>query len=93
MKVRSESEVRKLIRDLVTELAPSPSGISLENPKLVDDLQFNSLTLLELAFTIEDEFQLPPIDRAAAQGIVTARDIEDYVLRQLQLPAGVAASA
>ena len=80
----SEADVRKLIRELVRELAPNPETLLLDNPRLVDDLLYNSLTLLELAFTIEDEFHLPPIDRAAAQHIVTARDIEDYVVLQLE---------
>lgn len=89
---RSESDVRQLIRDLVRELAPNPAPPAGDNPRLIDDLQYNSLTLLELAFTIEDEFSLPPIDRSAAETIHTARDIEDYVIRQLSVGATAAAA-
>jgi acyl carrier protein len=52
--------------------------------RLVDDLQYHSLALLELAFTLEDEFDLEPIDEKTAQQIVTMGDVEDYVIGKLR---------
>lgn len=80
---RSAEEVRRLIRELVRELAPDPTGLSDENPRLVDDLGYHSLALLELAFTLEDEFGLEPIDQEAAERIVTVKDVEDYVIERV----------
>jgi acyl carrier protein len=83
---RSEEQMRGLIRDLIRELAPTPDGLAAENPRLVEDLGYHSLALLELAFTLEDEFGLDPIDQETAKTIVTAGDIEEYVMRRA-LPA------
>ena len=81
---RSESDVRRIIRDLVLELAPHDDTVSAEDPHLVDDLAYHSLAVLELAFTIEDEFDLEPIDQETAQHIQTVRAVEDYVIDKLR---------
>lgn len=80
---RTEAEVRRLIRELVSELAPDQAGLTAENPRLVEDLGYHSLALLELAFTIEDEFGLDPIDQETAAQILTAKDVEDYVVERV----------
>jgi acyl carrier protein len=84
MKARTADEVRKLIRDLIIELAPNPEAASLDNPRLIEDLEYHSLGLLEVAFTLEDEFDLEPIDEETARGIQTLRDIQEHVLRALR---------
>jgi acyl carrier protein len=81
---RSEQEVRALIRELVIELAPNQDAVTAADPHLVDDLGYHSLAVLELAFTLEDEFDLEPIDQEAAQEIQTARAVEDYVVAKLR---------
>ncbi len=77
---RSAEDVLRLVRALILELAPNPGGAHAENPRLIDDLAYHSLALLELAFTLEDEFGLEPIDAETARGIVTVNDVERYVL-------------
>jgi acyl carrier protein len=81
---RNEEEVRAQIREIVQELAPNPQLGTAEHALLVEDLEYHSLALLELAFALEDEFDLPPIDEENARSIRSAQDIEDYVLRQLE---------
>lgn len=82
---RTEAEVRTLIRELVAELAPGGDGEpGSPGARLVDDLGYHSLALLELAFTIEDEFGLEPIDEQTAQTIVTVDDVEAFVVQRLQ---------
>jgi acyl carrier protein len=83
LKMRSEEEIRSLIRSLVRELAPQPDGLVAENPRLVEQLGYHSLALLELAFTLEDEFGLEPIDQESAKLIVTARDVEEFVIQRV----------
>jgi acyl carrier protein len=80
---QSEEEIRALIRALILELAPTNDEPDQADPRLVADLGYHSLALLELAFTLEDQFNLEPIDQEAAQHIVTAGDVEDYVILQL----------
>lgn len=81
---RSEDEVRQLLRNLVFELAPGEVDTTIADPRLVEDLGYHSLALLEMAFTIEDEFDLEPIDEETAQGIHTVRDVEEFVVGKLR---------
>lgn len=80
---RSEADVRASVRDVIRELAPGAEGEPTQEAKLVDELGYHSLALLELAFTLEDEFDLEPIDEQTARKIVTVRDVEDHVVREL----------
>jgi acyl carrier protein len=82
--VRSESEVKALVGEIVRELSPNPAAAEGNAVKLVDELEFTSLALLELAFTLEDEFELPPIDEAAARHILTIADVENHVVSGLR---------
>ena len=81
--VRSEAEVRSLIRQIVGELAPT-QGVEVESQHaLVGDHGYHSLALLELAFTLEDEFGLPPIDEETAREIELVVDVENHVVEGL----------
>ena len=80
-----ESEARALIETIILEMAPSSEGRDAEDPHLVDDLGYHSLALLELAFTLEDEFGLPSITEEEGRAIVqTVRHVQDYVVMQLR---------
>jgi acyl carrier protein len=81
---RWEEEVRATIRSLIMELAPYPDETAGGDARLVDDLGFHSLALLELAFTLEDEFDLPPIDEETARRITTIASVEDHVVADLK---------
>ncbi|HWF72030.1 MAG TPA: hypothetical protein VG186_01725 [Solirubrobacteraceae bacterium] len=82
--VRAEPEVRALIGRIVRELAPNPDGPEGSEGKLVEAFEYTSLALLELAFTLEDEFELPPIDEEAARKIIVVRDVEEHVVNGLR---------
>ena len=82
--LRDETEVRVLIGQIVRELAPSPDGPDGSDVKLVDELGYTSLALLELAYTLEDEFELPPIDEETARTINTVADVENHVVNGLR---------
>jgi acyl carrier protein len=80
-----EPSARALIRELVLELAPTESVKAVEaGHRLVEDLEYHSLALMELAFTLEDEFHLDPIDEEQALKIVTVGDLERHVIDELQ---------
>jgi len=81
---RSEEEVRSLIRSIVAELAPNPGSAPSSDADLLDDLEYHSVALVELAFTLEDEFDLLPIDEATARAIRTVGDIENHVVAELR---------
>ncbi|MBU8860451.1 MULTISPECIES: phosphopantetheine-binding protein [Micromonospora] len=84
MPIPNEQQTRKRVRELVLELAPNPEKGDQDEVLLVEDLEYHSLALLELAFALEDEFDLPPIDEQSVQNIRTAADIENHVVRQLE---------
>ena len=80
-----EQSVRTVIRQLILELAPNQSVTALQPDfRLVEDLEYHSLALMELAFTLEDEFGLEPINEQDALKIVSAGDVEQYVIDELQ---------
>lgn len=85
------SEPAKLevtVRSLVLEVAPEPDPAADAGTSLVNGLGFHSLALLELAYLLEDEFGLPPIDQETARGIATVGDVVDYVRAELAGRAG-----
>jgi acyl carrier protein len=82
---RSEEQVRDYVAEIIMELAPNPDERDSDAAlRLVEDLGFHSLALLELAFTLEDEFDLPPIDEATARQITTVGKIADHVVTALR---------
>jgi acyl carrier protein len=79
--MQSEADVRATVRRIVLELAPNQSPPDVANPHLVDHLEYHSLAMLELAFALEDELELPPIDpEQRDESIRTMADLERYVL-------------
>ncbi|GAA1767215.1 acyl carrier protein [Luedemannella helvata] len=86
----TEQEIRSVVREIVLELAPEGAAEAPEDAGLVEDLGFHSLALLELAFTLEDRFDLDPIEQERAQAIRTVGDIADLVIEELKAkpPAG-----
>src|SRR5229473_3061988 len=80
---RTERDVREFVRNLILELAPGADGRSVENPRLVEDLAYQSLALMELAFALEDEFRLKTIDEEIARKIFTIEDVENHVVAEL----------
>jgi acyl carrier protein len=84
-------DVREQVREIVRELAPNQGFEALDSTLLVDELEYTSLTLTELAFTLEDEFDLAPIDEVTARAIATVGDICDHVLEQITARNGTGA--
>ena len=83
--IRDEQSVRMLVRELILELAPNQTYKDLtSDSRLVEDLEFHSLALMEMAFTLEDEFSLDPISEQDALKIISAGDVEQYVVDELR---------
>ncbi len=79
----TEDEVRSRVRDAVRDFAPNPEQWTLDSCRLSEDLEYHSLALLELAFVLEDEFGLPPLVESNVVGIRTVKDVEDFVLANI----------
>jgi len=76
---------QRVLRAIAEVLERNEDGIRLD-ASLRDDLDFDSLKQMTLFILLEDEFQrtMPPEDLA---GIVTVKDIVDFINRKLQEPA------
>ncbi|MEV0788588.1 phosphopantetheine-binding protein [Kribbella sp. NPDC050459] len=81
---RPVDEIRAEVRAIALELAPADDVTATDDSRLVEDLAFHSLALLELAFALEDRFDLDPIEQERAQQIKTLGDISDLVVEELQ---------
>jgi len=84
METEAEEAIRQTVREIVFSMAPEPAADGHDDLDLVDDLAYHSLALLEMAFALEDEFLLPPIDQESAQEIHTVGDVENYIITQLR---------
>ena len=81
----SESDVRTTVLAIIEQLAPESERFDVAaNMHLVNDLAFHSLALLELAFAVEDDFDLPPIDEETGRRIQTSDDVLEYVIGKLK---------
>jgi acyl carrier protein len=83
MAATEDDQVRARVRAIVADLAPAKEREVTPGSRLVDDLEYQSLALLELAFALEEEYGLAPIDETIASRIHTVSDIEGYVLMEL----------
>jgi acyl carrier protein len=72
-----------IIRMMVSQFAPADVDGLTPDTRLIEDLGYHSLALLELAFALEDEFDLPPLDEETAANIQTVGDVEDLVAQRL----------
>jgi acyl carrier protein len=79
----TQADICKLIQEIILDVAPT-RGEAAAGARLVEELGFNSLALLELAFSLEDEFDLPTIDEATARRILTVGDVDEHVLKHLR---------
>lgn len=78
-----ERELRARVRDLVRRLAPEPPAVAPDDgTHLVEELGYHSLALLELAFALEGEFGLRPLDERAARDMRTVADVAAHVLHE-----------
>jgi acyl carrier protein len=81
---RTTEQVRALVAEVIAELAPVNDVEVSDSLRLIEDLGYHSLALMELAFALEDEFELSPIDEQTAQSITTVALITDHVVGELQ---------
>lgn len=74
---------QRIIRMMVSQFAPADIDGLTPDTRLIEDLGYHSLALLELAFALEDEFNLPPLDGETAANILTVGDVEKLVAQRL----------
>lgn len=83
-----EALVPNLIRDAVRMVSPDAPERVADTDNLISDLGFHSLALVELAFVLEELFQLDPITPEQAMGIDRVGDIEQLITATLDAGFG-----
>lgn len=69
------------VRRVVAQLSPARVPAAQSGDRLVEDLGYDSLAVLELAFALEEEFGLPAIGMERAVHLTTVGDLEDLLDR------------
>ncbi len=72
--------VRRTVARVLGQRDPNPDD------RLVEDLSAQSVDLLNIIVTLEQEYHVS-IDEAATAGVSTVRDLYDLVLRSPNVPA------
>lgn len=79
----NEHEIALQVHDMIGELAPDAETSVTPEARLVEDLGYHSLALLELSVLLEDTFDLPPLDATTAGDIGKVGDITRLVCQAL----------
>ncbi|WP_043661161.1 phosphopantetheine-binding protein [Nocardia thailandica] len=77
------------VRTIVASMAPVRDVEVDSGTRLIEDLGYHSLALLELAIELETQFELPGMDAGSTRGIVTVADVTALVAGLVQAPAPV----
>lgn len=79
----SEDEIRAKVLTVIADMAPKQDVTLTHDMVLAQDLDYHSLALMEMAFALEDEFDLDPIDEKTARQITTVGAVQDLVVRKI----------
>lgn len=78
-----EEEIRTKVLTVIREMAPKQDVTLTAETVLISDLGYHSLALMEVAFALEDEFDLDPIDEKTARQITTVGAVQDLVVKKI----------
>jgi acyl carrier protein len=81
---RTEADIRATVVAVIADMAPNQDVTVTAASHLVQDLGYHSLALMEVAFAIEDEFDLDPIDEDTARKITTVGAVQDLVVQRIE---------
>ncbi|MGA5798088.1 acyl carrier protein [Streptomyces cellulosae] len=81
---------RAQVRRIVGEMSPLGACEANSGDRLVEDLGYDSLAVIELSLRIEQEFTLVDLGTGPTADITTVKDIEDFVVQQQAAPSDAA---
>lgn len=76
-------ELQRAIRGVIARLSPSRPAAVEPGQRLIDDLAYDSLALIELALALEDEFRLTPLSDYDSLDIVSVGEVEELVVGRI----------
>jgi acyl carrier protein len=81
--VSSTDEIRSQVREIVSNMAPAGKRVAQSTDRLVEDLGYDSLAIVELSLQIESVLGLTTLAQEDGADVVTVADIEDLVVDSL----------
>jgi acyl carrier protein len=73
--------LREQVRTTIGGMSPLGTRAARSTDRLVEDLGYDSLAMIELSLQLESQFGLSELSQDDAEDITTVRDIEDLVER------------
>lgn len=86
----SHESTRARVRQLIGEMSPNGRQEAASTDRLIEDLGYDSLAVIELSLQMESTFALTAIGQGTVPDITTVRDVEDLVVQSLLTAAGSA---
>lgn len=71
----TEAEIVEKVQETIAKLAPNQDVTVTADHLLLEDLEYHSLALLELAVELEEMFNLPPLDETTASEVSNVGDV------------------
>jgi acyl carrier protein len=81
--VSSTAEIRLQVREIVGTMSPLGKNAAQSSDRLVEDLGYDSLAIVELSLQIESVLGLTTLAQEDGADVVTVSDIEDLVVRSM----------
>ncbi|MTE14558.1 acyl carrier protein [Nocardia aurantiaca] len=83
----TESSVAQRVRDIIATMAPRPAADLGDDLRLIEDLGFDSLRLMELTVVLERSFELPRYRPEQLMGVLRVGQVIELVTRTLEVSA------
>lgn len=71
--------LRAKVREIVGEMSPLGAREANSDDRLIEELGYDSLAVIELSLRIEQDFALATVSTGGTPDIATVKDIEDFV--------------
>lgn len=81
MATEDADAVRETVRETLLKFAPAKPETLTKETKLVADMAYHSLAIMEVIFTLEEKLEVELVDDGTTGQITTVGDVEDYVLK------------
>ncbi|WP_055589240.1 acyl carrier protein [Peterkaempfera griseoplana] len=74
------TDITARIHGIISRMSPTGAAVGSPADRLVEDLGYDSVTFLELAVALEEEFDLTALDDDQATDLTTVAQVEALVI-------------
>ncbi|HEV2370663.1 MAG TPA: phosphopantetheine-binding protein [Streptosporangiaceae bacterium] len=79
----SSQDILARVRRVIGDMCPLGARDVAADDRIMDDLGYDSMGVIELALVLESEFELAAIDEEQAIDLVTVGDVADLVAQMV----------